>query len=200
MNTKLFVSPHNDDAVLFGAFTLQRERPMVLTVFDSFVQVERGHPECNADARREEDVRAINVVLQCAAHHGFVPDTQANAAAAPAVHALLSQWRRMTEVWIPAVELGGHDQHNLIGALGREIFDPAVTKVRRYLTYTRLGGKSTEFVPADGSVGIAKQVPCTGLMVRRKLQALTCYKTQLEIDDLGCWQHFIRDQNEYVID
>lgn len=187
MNTKLFVSPHNDDAALFGAFTLLREKPMVLTVFDSFVQVERGYPECNADARRDEDRRAIAICLQCTIHSGYVPDNLPVAEAAPKVHSVLSQWRRVTEVWLPAVEQGGHEQHNLVGELGLEVFREA--KIHRYLTYTR-AGKST------GGTLVTPEGP----MVLKKLQALTCYRTQIEINPLGSWPHFLRDQNEYVLD
>jgi hypothetical protein len=188
MNTKLFVSPHNDDAVLFGAFTLLREKPMVLTVFDSFVQVDRGYPECNADARRAEDVKAVSVCLGCAIHSGYVPDNLTKAAAAPKVYEVLSMWRRMPEVWLPAVEGAGNEQHNLVGELGLEIFKGA--KIHRYLTYTRTGGKST-----GGTL-----VTPDGPMVLKKLQALACYRTQLQINALGCWPHFLRDQYEYVLD
>ena len=71
---KLFVSPHNDDAVLFGAFTLLRERPVVLTVFDSYVQVARGFKLADFSARRNEDVRAVRDVLGCAIQFAAVRD------------------------------------------------------------------------------------------------------------------------------
>jgi hypothetical protein len=183
---KLFVSPHNDDAALFGAFTLQRERPTVLTIFDSFLQASRGHPECNASARREEDLRAMTV-LGCPFVSGCVPDHLAREAASEAVERALGVWfGPVTEVWLPAVEIGGHEQHNLVGAIGLEVF--AAAKVHRYLTYTPAWGKSTAGV----------EVSCTGAMVRRKLIALACYKTQIEIDALGCWPHFLGDQREYL--
>lgn len=184
---RLFVSPHNDDAVLFGAFTLQRERPQVLTVFDSFVQVERGFLNCTAQARRAEDLRAITV-LDCAFHSGYVPDSLSGEKAGSAVRGMLESWaERVTEVWLPAVEVNGHEQHNLVGQIGLDVFSKANRHC--YLTYTA-AGKSVNGTP----------VPCTADMIWRKLIALACYRTQLEVHELGCWPHFLRDQTEYLVE
>jgi len=183
---KLFVSPHNDDAPLWGSFTLQCERPLVLTVFDSHIQPARGHTRCDAETRRQEDREAMTF-LGCAIEFSGVPDNEPDASIQHRVRAALSGWNP-SEVWLPAVETGGHDQHNLVGAVGLEIFSG--TRIHRYLTYTRTGGKSTN----------GREIKPTGAMVLKKLQALTCYRTQLEIDALGCWPHFIRDQNEYAVD
>jgi LmbE family N-acetylglucosaminyl deacetylase len=179
---KLWVSPHSDDAVLFGAFTLLRERPTVLTVYDSYIQVNRGHKQCDLVTRRNEDIAAVRDVLGCPIQFAALNDAELISGA---VLVALSKWKP-SEVWLPAVEKDGHDQHNLIGYIGAEVFSGAT--IHRYLTYSRAKGKSTN----------GKQVPCTGAMVLKKLQALACYKTQIEIDALGCWPHFIRDQNEYI--
>lgn len=56
---KLFISPHSDDETLFGAFTIQRERPLVVVVFDSFTQVNRGADYCDALTRRKENANAL---------------------------------------------------------------------------------------------------------------------------------------------
>lgn len=181
---KLFVSPHNDDAVLFGAFTLQRERPLVLTVFDSHVQVARGNAHCDAATRRNEDIAAIRGVLGCAIQFGGVPDDNPDPGK---VRAALEKWALAAEVWLPAVEVDGHAQHNLVGEIGLEVFSRAI--VHRYLTYTTAGKSS------HGRV-----VPFTGAMLRNKLQAMICYQTQIETDSLGCWPHFARNQYEYLAD
>jgi hypothetical protein len=47
---KVFLSPHHDDETLFGAFTLLRERPLVVIVTDSYVQFNRGDGITNDDA------------------------------------------------------------------------------------------------------------------------------------------------------
>ena len=84
-----------------------------------------------------------------------------------------------SEVWLPAVEKDGHEQHNLVGEIGAEVFKGAT--IHRYLTYTRTRGKSTNGI----------EVKPTGVELLKKLQALACYKTQIEIDALGCWPHFM---------
>ena len=185
---KLFVSPHNDDAALFGAFTLQREDPRVLTVFDSYVQFSRGHGDCGVVSRRAEDTLAMKA-LGCVVEFAAVRDNEEPAQTFKKVSNALSMARsfyRPAEVWLPVVEGGGHAQHNIVGELGVHVFADA--KIHRYLTYTS-AGKSTN----------GTKVPFTGVMLRKKLQALACYKTQIEIDALGCAEHFIRDQNEYVL-
>jgi LmbE family N-acetylglucosaminyl deacetylase len=174
----LFVSPHNDDAVLFGSFRIQEKRPLVLTVFDSHLQVQRGHPECSAVARRREDIEAINL-LGCNIAFSGISDALPIADQRPLVDRALRHWNP-AEVWLPAVEDGGHEQHNLVGEVGLQVFQYA--KVHRYLTYRRGVGRSTNGRP----------VMPTGKMVMAKLQALACYRTQIEIDRLGCWPHFLR--------
>ena len=88
---KLFVSPHNDDAPLWGSFTLQRETPLVLTVFDSHIQPERGHLQCDAATRRKEDVDAMTV-LGCKVEFSGVPDNEPQASIRERVHAALRPW------------------------------------------------------------------------------------------------------------
>ena len=55
----LFLSPHNDDETLFGAFTIMKEKPIVCVVFDSYVQVARGNAGATASRRRNETLRAL---------------------------------------------------------------------------------------------------------------------------------------------
>jgi len=58
MNAKLFLSPHNDDEALFGAFTIMREKPLVLIVTDSHIQYLRGDG-ITPGQRRLETQRAM---------------------------------------------------------------------------------------------------------------------------------------------
>lgn len=179
---KLFVSPHNDDAVLWASFTLQREKPTVLTVYDSYVQPQRGHARCDMMTRRNEDMAAVRGVLGCPIQFAGLKDSELISGA---VMVALLKWKEVSEVWLPAVEKNGHDQHNLVGEIGAQVFSGA--KIHRYLTYTRTGGKSTKGI----------EITPTGAMVLAKLKALTCYRTQIEIDALGCWPHFM-DLREFA--
>jgi hypothetical protein len=73
-------------------------------------------------------------------------------------------------VYAPAVEEGGHDQHNLIGTLAADVFRE---RVQPYLTYRR-GFMRTR---SDN------EVPYTAEMVALKLRALACYRSQIALRD-----------------
>lgn len=188
---KLLCGPHNDDAVLFAAFAIQEHKPLVLTVYDSFVQPERGHFTCDWMTRREEDRRAMEI-LETDIRFGAIPDTLDSVAASPRTFELLGRFQEdaehagdsIDEVWLPLSEPGGHDQHNLVGDIGSKVFVGA--RIHRYTTYAR----------AKGRTRIGSEYKPTGAMVRKKLQAMAMYKTQLEIDALGCWPWFL-DLHEY---
>ncbi len=186
---KLFLSPHNDDETLFGAFTIQREKPLVIVVFSSFVQAARGNPVTSGQrhvetisALRELDPDGRSTEL-CSLG---IPDSDAFDASTLAARMveLLPDIERGEQVWAPAFENGGHDQHNLV-AKAADLLWPG--KVTHYLTYTRTKGKSRS----------ENEVPATGEMVRRKLRALACYESQIDIERLGCRPHFMRDLYEY---
>ncbi len=70
---KLFLSPHDDDAVLFGAFTCMREEPTVVTVLDSYIQPNRGEVGCDAITRAKETKEALKV-LGCESQRMFFRD------------------------------------------------------------------------------------------------------------------------------
>lgn len=56
---KLLLSPHNDDESLFAAYTLIREKPTVLIITDSDMQLDRG---ISAAQRKEESRRACETL------------------------------------------------------------------------------------------------------------------------------------------
>lgn len=194
---KLFLSPHNDDETLFGALTIMRERPTVCVVFDSYVQPSRGIPGCDAETRRAETCAALRVLTEdrdagwpvVAENFLGLRDDGPMTSVVIASY-LVEAYRHLNieQVWAPAFEEGGHDQHNLVA----QAADPAFPgKVKHYLTYTRPGGKSRHGYEV---------MPRSGDDIARKLRALACYTSQLQIDPrLGCWPHFMRDLSEYVL-
>src|ERR1035437_4147794 len=123
----LFISPHSDDSVLFGAFTLMREHPLVLTVTDSFIQSNRGE-DVTADQRWAEDIKAMQI-LGCPLMFGNIRDDIIDEWA---VKDLLSRFYNFDVVYAPAVQ-GGNPQHDLIGRLAKERFK----KVIQYSTYAK---------------------------------------------------------------
>lgn len=175
----LFLSPHNDDEVLFGAFTLMRDSPLVVIVFDGHVQGLRGAP-ITANQRRSESISALRELGVSPPMFLGYPDTEDRP------KSLLASLRHLADrhapelVYAPAVEANGHAQHNYVGELAKQIFP----KVQHYMTYTRTGGKST-----------GSPVNPEPWMVWRKMRALACYESQITLDN--CREHFLRDIREY---
>jgi len=202
---RLVLAPHNDDETLWTSFTIQREKSnvAVVVVFDSFLQQKRGNP-VTADDRRFETRRAL-LELGCdIAMFAGIPDHHATASDAEAVSdalLLIKPWRpfgdeEIEHVYAPAIEENGHEQHNAVGRAADILWPGQVT---HYLTYTyrtetHRGGKSERRLP-NGDPD--RPVAFTGEMVRRKLRALACYESQIDLERLGCRDHFCRDLWEY---
>jgi LmbE family N-acetylglucosaminyl deacetylase len=179
---KLFISPHHDDAALFGAFTLIREKPLVITVFDSYEQPRRDYPGCTNDIRSSEDTQAISGVLGCnLSFLGFRDDR-------PDWDGIERELRKINghaeEVYAPAIENGGHHHHNKVGEIAQRVFGE---RVRHYLTYTSHGKSVSNTM-----------VPFEPHWVLLKLKALACYASQIGLED--CCPHFMRPQYEYYQD
>ena len=77
-------------------------------------------------------------------------------------------------MFAPAVEAGGHEQHNLVGELADKVFGGRVT---HYMTYTN-GRDRSRGVPVEFEPGWAAL----------KLQALACYESQIRLASTG--HHF----------
>lgn len=187
---KLWLSPHDDDAELFGAFTLLREQPAVVIFLDSYIQADRGL-NISARARRCETIDGLRELF------GFdreiqrfgVPDSlneRLMSAQLLAHIRTLDVQEAWKEVYAPAVEAGGHPHHNLVGSLADEVFGKA--RVTHYLTYTDRG-KSTDGIEV---------LPESGDWIARKLRALACHESQMTLDPrCGCAEHFMRGIKEY---
>lgn len=182
MHDSIFLSPHNDDETLFGAFTLLREKPLVVIVFDSFVQPSRGNPGTEWTVRRAESIAACKI-LGCEVEFLGFSDGDDHVSADAIRRRINVAGLMRQKVFAPAVELGGHAQHNLVAASIEN-----GPKVTRYMTYTP-AGKST-----SGHVVPILEPGWIGL----KLQALACYGSQWA-PRLGCYPHFLRDQTEYYV-
>lgn len=181
----LLISPHNDDAALFAAFTLMRKQPLVVTVFDSFAQVKRGFPHCDWQTRRKEDAKAFQL-LNCPYRFSGIPDEGYEVEKIRDSMRTLLRLYSPDAVYIPAFEADGHEQHNHVSLVCTEVFAGRISGC--YYTYTRTGGKTVK----------GTKVEYNGQMAQKKLQALLCYETQLTIDALGCYPHFIRNLEEYM--
>jgi LmbE family N-acetylglucosaminyl deacetylase len=176
----LFLSPHSDDAVLFGSFTLIREKPIVLTITDSYIQVNRGE-SITAEQRRLEDEEAMKI-LGCSLVFGEIRDDIIDEWF---VKKLLDKFRNFEAIYAPAIQ-GGNPHHDLIGKVAKEMFGD---RVIQYTTYSK------ESLYTEGKIRIS---PAPGEM-ELKNKALECYKSQINL--LTTKPHFdaVRGKDEWLI-
>jgi LmbE family N-acetylglucosaminyl deacetylase len=172
--TALLLSPHSDDGCLFAAYSILAHKPLVVTVLASQLQEDRGTGITHA-TRAAEDACAY-AILGC--DHTQWPYTDSDPDWGGVVNAMRLMDDRLdpSAVFAPAVEDGGHDQHNQIGELAAAVFGD---RVIAYLTYTNgrersRGGSEVPFLPSWPAV---------------KLRALACYLSQIAEPSTG--HHFI---------
>jgi hypothetical protein len=176
---KLFISPHNDDETLFGAFTILREHPAVLIVTDSQRQEARG---ISAIERKRETLQALMWLQPTEVHFLHIPDAELSAETfSPAMDRFLREHGPFEHFYVPAFEEGGNVDHNLIAS---SLTFANKSMVTEYLTYTTAGkSRSQNMVPFE------KDWPLL------KMQALACYRSQ--ILEPSTRDHFLREQYEY---
>jgi LmbE family N-acetylglucosaminyl deacetylase len=160
----LYLAPHNDDEILWGTYSLlaEPERPHVVVCLRSVKQAALGI----SAQRREHETRAAMRVLGCEWEQGSEPDVNPDPDGLKTHMEQLDGVRMPERVYAPAVEGGGHDQHNLVGEIARDVFGD---RVQPYLTYRR-GHMRTRS---------ENEVPYTTEMVALKLRALSCYRSQI---------------------
>jgi LmbE family N-acetylglucosaminyl deacetylase len=174
--TNLFLSPHNDDETLFGAFTIMREKPMVIVCLKSHVQDVRYG--IKASVREMETTGALWWLGQPTWQQLLTLDTDPNISdKLLADFEMLDFTHAPKRVWAPALEEGGHDQHNAVSFAARAVWGD---KVLPYLTYVR-GSLRTRGTP----------VPYTPAMAWTKIRALACYQSQIELENTRPW--FLED-------
>lgn len=162
---KLFISPHNDDETLFGAFTLMREKPLVVIVTDSWVQFNRGE-EITADMRWEETRNAMKIlgcpVIRLGIRDDIIDEWM--------VTERLKAFVGFDTVYIPALQ-GGHPHHDLVNSVALPLFNVTGTQLQFYATYSK------EELHTMGPFEIKPTVQELVL----KEQALQCYQSQINL-------------------
>lgn len=162
---RLFLSPHDDDQTLFGAFTCLRHHPDVLVVLDSYIQPNRGEIGCDAPTRAGETL-AANRILGCETIRLNLRD---DIATQEEIQEELTVYRDQYDiVYAPAYQ-SGNIHHDMVNLSAYRVFG---NKVIEYTTYTK-----TELW-TKGNVEI---VP-TEEELRLKNEALDCYKSQISIN------------------
>jgi LmbE family N-acetylglucosaminyl deacetylase len=171
-----------------------RERPLVVVVYDGYVQQNRGVSVTHLQRRRETEE-----AMKCIAGDGdpiqvrflgFRDDARCALTTDDIVFRLrdvVDMDQKFDAVYMPMFDPDGHDQHNVVSLAGRF---PNTDKYVRYSTYTRSGGRQR--TPNE-------VLPTSGNMIVRKHRALACYASQIDMDPrLGTWPWFMDSMREYV--
>lgn len=160
---KLFLSPHCDDETLFGAFTLMREKPLVVICTDSYIQQNRGE-NITAQQRFQESVNAMKI-LGCSVMRLGLRDDVVDEMT---LMERLAWFKNFETIYAPAIQ-GGNPIHDLVGQVADKVFGD---KVKHYATYA----KGEWFTPAGEEVK-----PATPQEMFGKEAVLDCYKSQINL-------------------
>ncbi len=148
---KVLLTPHADDETLFAAYTLLREKPLVVLCF-------AGAPRHGEfDVRLAEFVAAM-AVLDCP----WVSIAEGPASLKRSLKRLDAE-----HVYAPLPESAGNDDHNLVGETAARLWPGKVTY---YATYT-----------ADSKTTLGQAVPFDPTWPALKRKALDCYQSQQAI-------------------
>lgn len=175
----LAIIPHQDDENLFISFTLQREKPLVLIVTDSYIQFNRGDG-ITAEQRRNESIEASKLI----GYPVLFACLRDDSVTSSDVVELLSNFNGFGKVYAPAIQ-GGNIHHDMIGEAAKQVFPGLI----QYTTYTKteLWTKgNTEIVPTKEENEL-------------KIKALGCYTSQLNL--LSTRPHFaaVLDKSEFYV-
>ena len=185
----LFLSPHNDDETLFGAYTLMREKPLVVIVTDSYVQQNRGE-NITPQQRFQESVNAMKV-LGCPVMRLGIRDDVIDEVA---IIERLAWFKNFDKVYAPAIQ-GGNPVHDLVGKCAEMVFKDRLVQ---YSTYAK-GEWITPFEVKEGS-GVQRVMPPDPHedSVKLKEKALSCYESQIKL--MATKPHFeaVKGQDEWI--
>lgn len=158
----IIISPHDDDSVLFCAFTCLREKPLMVIVTDAYIQSQRGEIGCESNIRADETREAAKVLGCPVVRLGIRDDDITEEKVIKA----LGRFSGFDTVYAPALQ-GGNPHHDMVSRAA-SIFNG---RVRYYTTYSRqaLHTKgTTEIKPTEEEANL-------------KYKALECYQSQLRL-------------------
>lgn len=176
----LFLSPHNDDEALYGAFTLIRHQPLVAVVTDG-ARHERRYG-IKAAVRRLESAAACEILGSKVAFLGIPDDELTVLNAEDAIRKDLSG-EAWDLVYAPAWHEDGNPEHNIVSVAAKRVFG---TRVVQYTTYTKGEFKT---------IGRDAVYPTEYELIMKR-RALDCYKSQHQVN--GAYFDAARNGAEYL--
>jgi len=181
---KIWISPHSDDETLYGAFTLMREKPLVVIVTDSYIQQNRGE-SITPQQRFQESVNAMKILGLPIVRLGIRDDIITELA----VIERLAWFKNFETVYAPALQ-GGNLAHDIIARASEKVFksNPRA-KFIQYSTYS----KGEFYTPGT------KQIIPDSTEIAIKNEMLDCYKSQIELP--ATLPHFeaVKGKSEWYI-
>lgn len=181
MIKSIFLSPHDDDSTLFGAFICLREKPLILVITDAYIQSNRGEKGCDAETRAKES-EAAHKILGCETARLGIRDDEATT---EMITILLSAYDDYDVVYTPALQ-GGNRHHDMVNEAAQRVFGD---KVKEYTTYTR-----TELW-TRGNIEIIPTLEELDL----KNKALLCYTSQINLPATKPHFEAIKNKSEWLI-
>ena len=127
-NKKLFIACHNDDEALFGAYTLMREKPLVVVVTDGITHKKRFG--IDPKTRRAESIKACNIARVSVQFLGL-PDDKLKKSDLK-LH--FSRLKGFSKIYAPALD-GGNPVHDMVSEMAWYVWGDKVTF---YTTYSRV--------------------------------------------------------------
>lgn len=160
---KIFISPHDDDHALFGAYTCMRDKPVVVIVLDSYIQPNRGEVGCSAEERALETKKSCDLLGCEVKRLGLRDDITTE----EDIEVVLKTLTDVDDIYIPALQ-GGNKHHDMVHRVAIKLFPnakiyPTYTKTELYTT------GETEIVPTKEEKEL-------------KTRALAVYQSQIRIN------------------
>ena len=166
----LLLTPHADDESLFAAYTCIRLKPLVVCVFDE---------------GRARELQSAVKHFGCKARQLPIPKGSGEVLVTVALREIaLAEY---DEVWVPAWEEEGHEEHNLVANCAADVWNGHL--LRYYLTYAPRGQRSTWGNRVD---------PNSPIWLSYKLRALSMYHSQMEDPRSQPWFYDLLDVREWV--
>lgn len=169
---QVFLSPHSDDEILFGAYTIMREKPLVVICTHATMQGGNGYE------RAMESYRAMKMLGASVMFLGIDEDELTEEVLEEKLRFLDSD--DYLYLYAPVYEQDGNPHHNLVNRVARRI----TCHVSTYKTYSGLETRT-----------IGKEIIPTPEELELKKRAMLCYQTQIQNPFTS---HYFDVTNEYV--
>lgn len=181
--TAIIISPHDDDSILFTGILAQRTKAIHVIVTDSYLQPLRGEAGCSAEERARETAEACKI-LGCSYGRLKIPDNEITE------EKVLSAFEKLElmladVVYAPAVQ-GGNPHHDIVARAAMQMFHGQLVQ---YTTYT----------PGQLYTTGTQEIIPTPEEMQRKIQALSCYQSQLRLNSTRPHFDAVLGKSEWLI-